>query len=137
MRISHLISLIACTFSAILFSGCSENYHKATETGKSFLTSMFTCDFEACDAVSTKNGYNEVRWFASNLTEDDLAIISRKVDIDAEDCKITDTSASIVYTAKNVIVCDSLEKKGHLGERSLTVLLKKVNGTWKVDGLEW
>lgn len=137
MRKSYLIILIACTISAILFVGCSENSSKATNTGKSFLTSLFTCEFETCDALSTENGRKEVRWFASNLTEDDLAAISHEVEINADDCEINDTSASISYTAKNVIVCDSLEKKGHIGERSLTVILKKVNGTWKVDGLEW
>lgn len=137
MRKSHLITLIACTISVILFHGCSENSNKATNTGKSFLTSLFTCEFEACDALSTENGQKEVRWFASNLTEEDLAVISQDVEINSEDCEINDTSASIIYTAKNVIVCDSLEKKGHIGERSLAVILKKVNGTWKVDGLEW
>ena len=137
MRKSRLITLIAFTFSVILFYGCSENCNKATNAGKSFLTSMFTCDFKTCDALSTANGRKEVRWFASNLTEDDMTIISRDVKIEAENCQMTDTSASIIYTAKNVIICDSLEKKGYLGERSMTVELKKVNGTWKVDKLEW
>ena len=137
MRLSHLITLIACTFCAILLSGCSENSHKATDAGKAFLTSLFTCDFETCDALCTDNGKKELRWFASNLTEEDLAIISHDVEIDAEDCEVTEHSAYVTYHAKNVIVCDSLETKGYLGERSLTVKLEKVNGTWKVDQLEW
>ncbi|MBR6170636.1 MAG: hypothetical protein IKQ51_08055 [Bacteroidaceae bacterium] len=137
MRLLHLITLIVCTFSAILLSGCSENCHKATEAGKTFLTSLFTCEFETCDALCTEDGKKEVRWFASNLTEEDLNIISRNVEITAEDCEVTDYSASITYHAKNVIVCDSLETKSYLGERSLKVMLEKVNGTWKVDQLEW
>ena len=137
MRISHLIALTACTFSAILFSACSENNPKAAETGKAFLENMYTCNFKACDALCTENGQKEVRWFASNLTEDDLAIISSDVDIDVEDCDITDSTATVVYNAENVIVCDSLESKGHIGKRSLTVILRSVKGTWKVDKLEW
>jgi len=54
-----------------------------------------------------------------------------------DDCETTDTSAVIVFNARNVIVCDSLETKGHLGERTLTVSLRNNKGTWKVDKLEW
>jgi len=137
MRISHLITLMACTFSAIIFSGCSEDSKKATETGKAFLENMYTCNFKACDALCTDNGRTEVRWFASNLTEDDLKLISPDMDIEVKDCETTDSTATVIYNAKNVIVCDSLEMKGHLGERSLKVKLRNVNGIWKVDRLEW
>lgn len=137
MRISHLITLMACAFSVIVLCGCSEDTKKATETGQAFLKSMYTCDFKACDALCTDNGQEEVRWFASNLTEDDLTIISPNVEIDVEDCEITDSKASVVYHAKNVIVCDSLESKGHIGERSVTIKLQKRNGKWQVDKLEW
>ena len=137
MRISHLITLMACAFSAILLSGCSERNQKARETGKSFLVNMYTCNFKTCDALCTEKGKEEVRWFASNLTEDDLAIITGDVEIEVEDDDISDTEATIAYTARNVIICDSLETKGHLGERSLTLTLKNVNGTWMVEKLEW
>lgn len=137
MRITRLITLMVCTLSVIIFSGCSENSKKATDTGKAFLKNMYTCNFKACDALCTENGLGEVRWFASNLTEDDLALISPNVEIEVEDCEITESSASVLYNAKNVIVCDSLETKGHIGERTLKVILANVNGTWKVDRLEW
>ena len=109
MRISHLITLTACTFSVIFLLGCSENSKKATDAGKSFLTNMYTCNFKECDALCTEKGKEEVHLFASNLTEDDLALISKNIEIEAEDCDITDHSASVTYTAKNVIVCDSLD----------------------------
>lgn len=137
MRISHLITLAAFCFSACVFSSCSENNPKAVKTGTDFLENLYTCNFKACDALCTENGREEVRWFASNLTEDDMAIISPEIEIEAEECETTDTSASVVYNAKNVIVCDSLETKGHLGDRTLTVNLKNIKGTWKVDRLEW
>ena len=137
MRISHLITLATFCFSAFVFSACSEINQKAAKTGKDFLENLYTCNFKACDALCTANGREEVRWFASNLTEDDLAIISPDIEIEVEDCETTDTSASVIYNAKNVIVCDSLETKGHLGNRSLTVNLKNAKGNWKVDKLEW
>ena len=137
MRISHLIALTVCTLSANIFSGCSENSQKATETGKNFLENLYTCNFEACDDLCTDNGKEEVRWFASNLTEDDLTLISPDIEIEVEDCETSDSSASVVYNAKNVIVCDSLETKGHIGNKSLTVNLRNINGIWKVDKLEW
>ena len=137
MRISHLIALTVCTLSANIFSGCSENSQKATETGKNFLENLYTCNFKACDNLCTDNGKEEVRWFASNLTEDDLTLISPDIEIEVEDCETSDSSASVVYYAKNVIVCDSLETKGHIGNKSLTVNLRNINGVWKVDKLEW
>ena len=137
MRISHLITLMACTFSLFIFNGCSENSQKATETGKTFLENLYTCNFKACDALCTEKGKEEVRWFASNLTEDDLTLISPDLEIEVEDSETSDSSATIVYNAKNVIVCDSLEIKGHIGNRSLTVNLRKNKGTWRVDGLKW
>jgi hypothetical protein len=137
MRISHLITLATFSFSTFVFSTCSENSQKATKTGKDFLENLYTCNFKACDALCTENGREEVRWFASNLTEDDLSIISENVNIEVEDCDITGTSATVVYNAENVIVCDSLETKGHIGNKSLTVNLKNVKGNWKVDKLEW
>ena len=137
MRFSQLITFCAIAFSVILPTGCSENTSKAVNTGKAFLEYMYTCDFKACDALCTENGRKEVRWFASNLTEEDLSLISPDIKIEAEDCQITDTSAFIVYRAGNVIVCDSLETKGHLGERTLTLSLRNRKGTWKVDGLKW
>ena len=137
MRFSQLITFCAIAFSVILPTECSENTSKAVNTGKAFLEYMYTCDFKACDALCTENGRKEIRWFASNLTEDDLAVISRDVKIDVEDYEISGSTASIIYTAKNVIICDSLETKGHIGERSLTIKLKEINGSWKVDELEW
>ena len=137
MRLSHLTTLMVCAFGAILLSGCSERNMKARETGRSFLENMYTCNFKACDALCTEKGKEEVRWFASNLTEDDLAVITGDVEIEVENDDISDTIATIAYTARNVIVCDSLETKGHLGDRSLRLILKNVNGVWKVDKLEW
>lgn len=137
MRISHQITLIACTLFTVLCYGCSANCNKATNTGKSFLTNLFTCNFEACDAMCTNNGRKDVRWFASNLTEEDLANISRDIEIATDDCNISDTLASITYTAQNVVICDSLETKWYCGERSMKIILKNINGTWKVDKLEW
>lgn len=137
MRKSHLITLIACAFSVIAFSACSEDSQKAARTGKAFLRNLYTCNFKACDALCTENGRKEVRWFASNLTEEDLPLISSDIEIETEDCEVTDTTASVVFRAANVIVCDSLETKGRLGERNLTVRLRNRKGTWKVDGLEW
>lgn len=137
MRKSHLITLIAGAFSVIVFSACTGNSRQASGTGKAFLENLYTCNFKACDALCTENGRKEVRWFASNLTEEDLSLISPDIKIEAEDCQITDTSAFIVYRAENVIVCDLLETKGHLGERTLTLSLRNRKGTWKVDGLKW
>lgn len=137
MRISHLITLVAFGFSAFVFGACSENDKNATKTGKEFLENLYTCNFEACDALCTDKGKEEVRWFASNLTEDDLTIIPSDMEIEVEDCETTDTSAAVIFNARNVIVCDSLETKGRLGDRTLTVNLKNDKGTWKVDKLEW
>ena len=137
MRKSHLVTLVVYTFFIIGFCACTENNHKAANTGKAFLENMYTCNFKACDALCTENGRKEVRWFASNLTEDDLPLISSEIKIEVEDSEVTDTSASIIYHAENVIVCDSLETKGHLGELSITVNLKNRKGAWKVDKLEW
>lgn len=137
MRISHLITLVAFGFSAFAFNSCSEKYQKATKTGKAFLENLYTYNFKACDDLCTDNGKTEVRWFASNLTEDDLTIIPSDMEIEVEDCETTDTSAAVIFNARNVIVCDSLETKGRLGDRTLTVNLKNDKGTWKVDKLEW
>ena len=137
MKMSRFILLIAGIISVILFSGCSENSKKATETGKSFLVNLYTCNFKAADVLCTDYGKEEVRWFASNLTKEDLAIISSNVEVETETCEFSDSTAFIVYIAKNVIVCDSLETKSHIGTRSITVILKNVNSTWKVDKLKW
>lgn len=137
MRILHLITLTAFTFYAFLLCGCSENSKKATDTGKAFLKSMYTCNFKTCDALCTERGKNAVRWFASNLTEEDLTLISPYIEIETKDCKIRDNSASIIYIAKNVIICDSLEARGHLGNKSVTIKLENVKGSWKVNELEW
>jgi len=137
MRISYLITFIVCTFSMFLLSGCSCNSKKATDTGRAFLMSLYTCDFKTCDNLCTERGKEDVLWFASNLTEDDLSIISEDVKIKAQDCEIGGNFASILYSASNIIVCDSLETKGHLGDRQLTLNLKNIGGSWKVDHLEW
>lgn len=137
MRLLRLITFISYAFFVFLFSGCSENSKKATNTGKCFLENMYTCNFKACDALCTDDGREVVRWFASNLTDEDLALISNEVKIEVEESEITKDYASIVYTAKNVIICDSLETNGHIGNRSLKMILKNINGTWKVDRLEW
>ncbi len=137
MRMLHQITLTTCAIILFILSSCSENSRKATDTGKVFLKSLYTCDFKTCDALCTENGKEAVRWFASNLTEDDLALISCEVEIETEEYEVTDSSAYVAFTAKNVIVCDSLERKGHIGNRTLKVELKNVKGSWKVDKLEW
>lgn len=137
MRKSHLIALVVYTLCIIVPSACTGNNQEAASTGKAFLMNMYRCDFKACDALCTENGRREVCWFASNLTEDDLPCISADIEISAEECEVTDSSATIVYQADNVIVCDSLETKGYLGRRTLTVRLKKEKKAWKVDKLEW
>jgi len=110
---------------------------KAAETGKIFIENLHTCNFRACDILCTDNGKEEVRWFASNLTAEDLALISKDVEVEIEEYESSDSVFSVVYTAKNIIVCDSLETKGHIGERALKVVLRNINGNWKVDKLEW
>lgn len=129
--------LIASTILPLLFGGCSEENRKVEDTGKAFLENLYTCRFRACDVLCTENGRKEVRWFASNLTEDDLKLILPDVEVKAERCEIADSEATALFRAYNVIVCDSLEQKGHIGERSLKVIFRKEKGTWKVDKLEW
>ena len=87
--------------------------------------------------VTDNKGREEVRWFASNLTEDDLALISPDFEIEIKGSEATDSITTVSYYAKNVIICDSLETKGHLGERSIKVTLKNEGGNWKVDKLKW
>jgi len=137
MRILYQITLTTCVIILFILSSCTENSRKATDTGKVFLKSLYTCDFKACDALCTENGKEAVRWFASNLTEYDLPLISCEVEIETEKYEVTDSSAYVVFTAKNVIVCDSLETKGHIGNRTLKIELKNIKNSWKVDKLEW
>ena len=136
MRTLHFRALIAIAILPLLFCSCFLD-NKAAETGKAFLENMYSCNFKACDELCTNKGREEVRWFASNLTEDDLALISPDFEIEIKGSEATDSITTVSYYAKNVIICDSLETKGHLGERSLKVTLKNEGGTWKVDKLKW
>ena len=65
------------SFSVLLFS-CSiadREARQASQVAESFLESLFTCRFAQADEYCTSAGQTEVRWFASNLTEEELAAL--------------------------------------------------------------
>ena len=135
-RKTLLIALAAATLSLSCTEG-EQRKSEAKNVARQFLESLYVCNFQDAMKICTKEGEKEVLWFASNLTEDDIRLITSQPEIEIEDCETYDSVTIVTYHASNVIVCDTLEKKGYIGSRSATIHLKQEEKRWKVDRLAW
>ena len=124
------LSLISCT------SRNNESYAAST-VALSFLEALYTCNFAEATAFCTSPGVKEVYWYASNLTEDELALVVNRPKIEIGKTLLQDTIGVATFNAYDVLVTNSLEEKGHIGTVSGCVSLVKRKGKWLVNGLEW
>ncbi len=110
---------------------------KMSSVAQKFLESLYLCDFGNAAALATEEGTREVEWFASNLSEEDLALIDCRPSIKAGEVVMEDTVGTVAFQAENVLVADSLEGKGRIGSNQGTVRMVRRNGRWLVKALEW
>lgn len=129
--ITLLFVSLSCFCSCVFGSSASE------EIATDFLKKMFTCEFEAAKAHCTEQGAKQMLWFSSNLTEEDLALITEVPEVVVTGIESDERRARLSCHVTNVIVCDSLEKPGHIGERDIELSLLKQGDSWLVDDLEW
>ena len=129
-----------------------------SDTARSFLESFYTCEFETASELCSESGVAELRWFASNLSEEELSLVVRRPKIETGAVEINHSDASsksgiemsesadevsnseiavVSFEADDVLVVDSLEKAGYIGHSSGKVMLKKKGQKWLVTGLEW
>ena len=160
IRLQTLLQVFIFAIFPVLIS-CNSHGKETrviSKTARSFLESFYTCDFETASRLSSEIGAAEVRWFASNLSEEEMALIVRKPKIEMGEVeirhsdllsesedeisespdKLTSYEVDVVsFEADDVLVVDSLEKAGYIGHSSGNVLLKKKGDKWLVIGLEW
>lgn len=128
--LATFLSLLSCT------SHDNESYIVST-VASSFLEAFYTCDFAKATAFCTSSGVKDVCWFASNLTEDELALMNNRPKIEIGETIIQDTIGIATFYAHDVLVTDSLEETGRISNTLGRVLLVKRKDKWMVKGLEW
>lgn len=161
-----LLGILFLGIFPFLFS-CISHSNEEREVSNvvhAFLVHLYSCDFENSSSLCTESGEAEVKWFASNLSDDELALVVRSPKIKTghvefsasvhqvssmsesspkscsdslEDETCTKKSASVLFEAEDVLVLDSLDRMGHIGSQTGTVLLEKRGGKWLVQGLKW
>ena len=107
--LATFLSLLSCT------SHDNESYI-VSRVASSFLEAFYTCDFAKATAFCTSSGVKDVCWFASNLTEDELALMNDRPKIEIGE---TTDRINILYSS---ISADNLMKANKLfGENITTV----------------
>lgn len=137
MKIENYILLLVTFLSLISCSSRDKESDAASMTAQAFLEAFYTCDFGKATALCTSAGVREVSWFASNLSEEELALIVNRPKIKIGETVQQDTVGVATFSAYEVLVASSLEEPGRIGSTSGRVLLVKRKDKWMVDGLEW
>ncbi len=94
---------------------------------------MFTCNLDEASKFCTKEAQDNLSWYASNLTDRELNLITKRPVINILKSNIQgDTLATINYKAEQVLVADSLEHAGHIGTKEGTLELVRIGKKWKI-----
>ena len=94
---------------------------------------MYTCNLNEASKFCTKEAKEDLSWYASNLTDRELNLITKRPVISILKSNLQgDTLISVNYRAEQVLVTDSLEHAGHIGTKEGTLELVRISKKWKV-----
>lgn len=137
MKIKYQALIMATLLSLISCTPRNNESHAASKVAMSFLESFYTYNFDKAAEFCTSSGTKVISWYASNLTEDELSLVTNRPEIELGETEVQDTIGIACFSANHVLVTTSLEEQAHIGTASGRVLLVKKNGDWMVNGLEW
>lgn len=129
------ILIIASAFISCSF--WNEDKTIIENTAKEFAEDFFCGQISKAVALCTENGKDDVKWYVSNLSENDIKLIKESPNVEIKESQCSDTSAIVCIALDNVLQCDSLEKSGKAGYKEMSLRIKKTSKGWLIDGLEW
>lgn len=132
--------IFACMglFVSLLLSCSDKDANTAEERALAFAQNYFNLRYKQSLTLCTENAKKWIVFRATNITQEDVDVINAQTD--TAECEIDDvelndeTTADVKMTIKNVLVCDSIGKRGSIKEKiKKTLKMKKVSGNWYVD----
>lgn len=125
-------------FVSLLLSCSDKDANTAEERALAFAQNYFNLRYKQSLTLCTENAKKWIVFRATNITQEDVDVINAQTD--TAECEIDDvelndeTTADVKMTIKNVLVCDSIGKRGSIKEKiKKTLKMKKVSGNWYVD----
>lgn len=125
-------------FVSLLLSCSDKDANTVEERALAFAQNYFNLRYKQSLTLCTENAKKWIVFRATNITQEDVDVINAQTD--TAECEIDDvelndeTTADVKMTIKNVLVCDSIGKRGSIKEKiKKTLKMKKVSGNWYVD----
>lgn len=120
---------------SLLFLSCGGE--KTPErVAESFLTDYLECRFPKAARVASSEVVEQMRWWASNLSQADLDLLAANempVGVEALESREQGDSCEVVLRAHDCLVADSIGRPGHIGEARYRLTLRKEKGNdWMV-----
>ncbi|MBQ7179671.1 MAG: hypothetical protein IJR87_00095 [Bacteroidaceae bacterium] len=137
MKIKYQALITVTLLSVISCTPRDNDSHAVSKVALLFLESFYTYNFQKSAEFCTSHGTKAISWYASNLTADELSLVTSKPKIKLDETEVKDTVGIARFSADNVLVTTSLEENAHIGTATGCVLLVKRKGNWMVNGLEW
>lgn len=133
--------IFACMglFVSLLLSCSDKDANTAEERALAFAQNYFNLRYKQSLTLCTENAKKWIVFRATNITQEDVDVINAQTD--TAECEIDDvelnddeTTADVKMTIKNVLVCDSIGKRGSIKEKiKKTLRMRKVSDNWYVD----
>jgi len=125
--------LILCVIFIILSCQQKDPAKEAESVAENYLEHLYACELDEASKFCTKEAQEDLAWYASNLTDNELSMITNRPKIIITGSNLLDDTLAIVnYKAENVLIADSLEHAGHIGAKEGSVELKRVGRNWKI-----
>ena len=114
---------------------CQNNPTKeAKDVAEKYLENLYACRLDDASKYCTKEAQEDLAWYASNLTDQELSLIIKQPVISILKSHLQgDTLVVVSYRAEQVLVADSLEHAGHFGTKEGTLELLRVGKKWRIS----
>ena len=137
MLMSHMKKWSVIWLIFMIISCQQDPTKDAREVAEKYLEYLYSIKLDDASKFCTKKGQENLAWFASNLTDNELSLIHKRPIISILKSEIqSDTLILVSYRMEQGLVADSLEHVGHIGTKEGTLEVVRVGGKWKIQS-EW
>ncbi len=124
---------VLCVIFVILSCQTKDPAKEAENVAENYLEHFYACELDDASKYCSKEAKEDLAWYASNLTDEELGMITSRPEINILGSDLQgDTLARVRYKADKILITDSLEHRGHIGSKEGSVEVKRIGRSWKI-----
>ena len=134
---NYIMAMFLFLLHCMMVSCEYSDSNKAEKSAKSFAQDYFNLRYKHALTYCTPNSEKWIKYRASNITSDDLAVLDEQSDsatCEVESSEINGNVAKVGISVSHFLKCDSIGKRGYMcDEGHFEICLKKDGEAWRVD----